>query len=151
MAFPNEAGVSDEDRTMIDAVPALPHIVLAPDGTPALIGTRCGACGAVVEGTRLACPACGARDALATAPFAGAGTIHAHTVVHRSYPGVETPFVAVVVDLDGGGTLRGTLREADPLAPPPDRVALRFVDSGQRDRQGRPFLSYVFVPEGARR
>jgi len=131
-----------------DFIPALPHLRVTPEGA-ALFGTRCGSCNAMVEGERLACPSCGARDTLAFEPFAQTGTVHAHTVVHRSYPGVPTPFVSVIVDLDGGGTLRGTLREIDPLAPLPEpcRVELRFIDAGQTDPQGRPFLCYDFVPE----
>jgi uncharacterized OB-fold protein len=98
----------------------------------------------------MACPACGATDALERVRLGSQGTIHAHTVVHRSYPGVKTPFVSVVVDLDGGGTVRGTLTDVDPLAhlPVDLRVDMVFRDTGQRDKEGRPFLSYFFVPEG---
>ncbi len=130
-------------------VPALPHIRLAADGDHALMGARCGACGAVIEGERLACPACGARGALAPVRLAGAGTIAAHTVVHRSFPGVKAPLVFGVVDLDGGGSVRGTLIDVDPLAalPADQRVSMVFRDSGQRSAAGDPFWCYYFVPE----
>ena len=133
-------------------VPALPHLRMAPDGDHALMGMRCGACGTVIEGDRLACPACGARDALAPVRLGCAGAIAAHTVVHRSFPGVKTPFVFVVVDLDGGGSVRGTLVDVDPLAeiPADQRVEMVFRDTGQADPAGRPFLCYYFTPkEGA--
>lgn len=133
------------------AVPALPHLRIAPDGDHALMGMRCGACGAVIEGDRLACPACGARDALAPCRLGSAGRIAAHTVVHRSFPGVRTPFVFVVVDLDGGGSVRGTLVDVDPLTeiPAGQRVDMVFRDAGQADPAGRPFLCYYFIPQGA--
>jgi len=53
------------------------------------------------------------------------------------------------VDLDGGGSVRATLIEIDPLAPVPAelRVKMVFRDTGQRDAQGRSFLSYFFIPE----
>lgn len=129
--------------------PALPHIFLDPAGRHALLGSRCSACEAVVEGERLACPACGARDTLQPMRFAATGRVHAHTVVHRSFPGVPTPFIAVVVDMDGGGVLRGTLLDVVPDAMPAEqRVALVFRDTGQRDAQDRAFISYYFVPQG---
>lgn len=128
-------------------VPALPYLTIGPDERHVLCGQRCGACGAVIAGERLACPACGGRDRVEPVSLATSGSVHAHTVVYRSYPGVKTPFVAVTVALDGGGTVRGTLTDIDPLAPLPDdmRVEMVFRDTGQRDAQGRRFLSYFFV------
>lgn len=130
------------------AAPALPHLIQTGDGTYALAGTGCRACGVVVEGDRLACPACGETRALERVRLSTRGAVHAHTVVHRSYPGIETPFVAVIVDLDGGATVRGTLVDVDPLATPPARVEMVFRETTQRDADGRPFLCYVFVAEG---
>jgi uncharacterized protein len=77
------------------------------------------------------------------------GTLYSFTIVHRSFPGVSTPFVAAVVDLDGGCALQGTLLgvEADPAKIPfglPVRVVYR--NSGQTAADGRPFHSYYFVP-----
>jgi uncharacterized OB-fold protein len=130
-------------------IPALPHIGLDADGRYRLYGMRCSACGCVVEGERLACPACANRLKLERLPLASTGRVHTNTVVHRSYPGVRTPFVAVIVDLDGGGTVRGTLSDIDPEAELPRdlRVRMVFGDSGQRDPQGRSLLCYCFVPD----
>jgi uncharacterized OB-fold protein len=132
------------------AVPALPHMARAADGRYYLSGTRCDVCGAVVEGDRLGCPACGARR-LRAVPLAQSGRIHTCTLIHRSYPGVPVPFYAAVVDLDGGGSVRGTLTGIDPAQAMPVglRVAMVFGDSGQRDARGRALISYHFVPEGA--
>lgn len=132
-------------------VPALPHILIDPNGDHALMGSRCSSCAAVIEGERLGCPACGERSSLEAVRLFRSGRIAAHTVVYRSYPGAKTPFVSVVVDLDGGGTIRGTLRDFDPLSelPADQRVEMIFRDSGQRNSAGRPFLCYYFVPEGS--
>ena len=129
--------------------PALSHIRLDADSRYRLYGMRCGACGCVVEGERLACPACANRENLEVLPFASTGRVHVHTVVHRSYPGITTPFVAVIVDLDHGGTVRGTLVDIDPrgVIPKDFRVRMVFRDSGQRDPRGQPLLCYCFVPE----
>jgi uncharacterized OB-fold protein len=133
-------------------IPALSHIRLDADSRYRLYGMRCGACGCVVEGERLACPACGNREDMEILPLSCVGRVHVHTVVHRSYPGIPTPFVAVIVDLDHGGTVRGTLADVDPqsVIPKDFRVRMVFRDSGQRDLQGRPLLCYCFVPEEAR-
>ncbi|MGE3690107.1 MAG: Zn-ribbon domain-containing OB-fold protein [Novosphingobium sp.] len=105
----------------------------------------------VIEGERLACPACGARGSLESLALGRSGTVAAHTLVHRSLPGIPTPFFAVVVDLDGGGSVRGTLMGADPNVelPAGQRVAMVFGESGQRNAEGKPFLCYHFVPEGS--
>jgi uncharacterized OB-fold protein len=126
--------------------PALQNLVIDENGAPRLLGSYCSACGETVNRQRIACPACGDRTASSAGTLGGTGTVHVHTVVHRSYPGVATPFVAVVVDLDSGGTLMGTLVDVDPLSPPPGRVELVFRDSGQRTHQGLPFLCYYFIP-----
>ena len=130
-------------------VPALPHIMLTSDGQYRLHGLRCDACACIVEGERLACPRCGNRKSLEIVPLATRGRVHVQTVVHRSFPGVKTPFVAVVVDLDDGATVRGTLADVDPLGEVSQglRVEMVFGDSGQRDPEGRPLVCYCFVPE----
>lgn len=130
--------------------PALPHIALAADGRHSLTGMRCPACGAVVEGQRLACPKCGERKALESVALGTRGSVHTCSLVHRSYPGVAVPFYTVVVDLDGGGTVRGTLRGLAPSNEMPTglRVTMLFGDSGQRDGEGRALISYHFVPTG---
>ncbi len=84
-----------------------------------------------------------------TIQLAERGKLYTYTIVHRSFPGVKTPFVAVVVDLDGGGTLPGTLVDvtADISAISYDMpVEVVYRDSGQRDATGRPFISYYFIP-----
>jgi uncharacterized protein len=141
--------VVDATNTQVEYEPALRNLVIGEGGAPRLLGTYCAACRSTVSEPRIACPACGDRIKIETVALAGFGTVHAHTVVHRSYPGVATPFVAVIVDLDRGGTLMGTLVDIDPLAPPPQRVELVFRDSGQRTREGQPFLCYYFSPAEA--
>lgn len=48
--------------------------------------------------------------------LANTGTVRTFTIVHRAAPGVPTPYVSVVVDLDGGGVVKANLVgvEADP-------------------------------------
>jgi uncharacterized protein len=130
-------------------VPAVGFLHFDEAGGAHLRGARCTDCGAVAPGDRLVCNACGARERMESIRLSESGTVYSYTIVHRSFPGVRTPFIAAIVDLEGGGALQGTLLgvEADPAKVPfglPVRVVYR--DSGQTAPDGRPFHSYYFVP-----
>jgi uncharacterized protein len=122
-------------------------------GVPFLRGSRCDKCNAIAPGDRSVCNACGARDAISPTRLSERGALYTYTIVHRSFPGVKTPFVAVIVDLEGGGALKGTLLNT-PIDPRQIAygmlVRVIFRDTGQCSAEGRPFFSYYFVPiEGA--
>ena len=34
--------------------------------------------------------------------------------MHRSFPGIEVPYVSAIVDLEGGGTIKGNLINIEP-------------------------------------
>jgi uncharacterized OB-fold protein len=132
---------------------ALPFMDVDPDtGEATITGHRCNRCEVVLVGRRAACSACYARGSLQPLVLRTTGRLQNYTIVHRSYPGVKTPFVAAVVDLDGGGVLKGTLRDMDPTAAhlePGAAISVLFDDTGQRDRQGRVLISYYFKGVGA--
>ncbi|MDN7184433.1 OB-fold domain-containing protein [Caballeronia sp. SEWSISQ10-4 2] len=137
------------EASIARVVPAVPFLVVAPDGRAHLVGSRCMDCGAIMPGRRIACAACGARGRLESIQLAESGRLCSYTVVHRSFPGVMTPFVAAIVNLDGGGTLKGTLTDVtpDPRTLPYDMpVEIVYRDSGQKAADGSTFLSYYFVP-----
>lgn len=129
--------------------PAIPQIHLPANGPPELHGVRCVDCGQAYLARPTACPACCSRKPMEEFAMRGDGKLYSWTVIYRSFPGVRTPFVMAVVDMAEGLALRGTLEGVDP-----DPAALRFDlpvrfafrDSGQRDEQGRPYVSFVFVP-----
>jgi hypothetical protein len=41
--------------------------------------------------------------------LSNAGTLYTYSIVCRSFPGIEVPYISAVVDLDGGGTIKGNL------------------------------------------
>lgn len=128
---------------------AVPHIRLGNDSDPYIEGARCNNCHEVFVGARENCPKCGARGGMATVRLRDTGKVHTYSIVHRSFPGVATPFVSAIVALDGGGALQATIRDAPTDAATPLfnlPVRLRFDDSGQRDGAGKAFLAYYFVP-----
>jgi uncharacterized OB-fold protein len=131
-------------------VPSVPYLKIDESGEPYLTGSRCGACGQIFFGERDICARCAARGKMEKIRLGGEGKLYSYTIIHRSFPGVKTPFVAATVDLDEGGTLKGTLLDVEPdPANLSFDMAVRVVfrDSGQKDKDGRPYLNYYFVPK----
>ncbi len=130
------------------------HIALRidADGAAWIEAFRCGECGAVVPESSMACRRCDTRTP--PSPFRAAenGRLYTWSIIERSYPGVAVPFVSAIVDLDGGPTLKGTLRgvaTADLVSGLPVRV--RFDDAGGAvSAEGVPFIGFHFeLAEGA--
>ena len=68
-------------------------------------------------------------------------------MIYRSFPEVPVPYVSCVVDLDGGGTVTGTL--VDVAADPENLsvgmpVELVFRPAPVADEDGNRYLSYFF-------
>lgn len=138
--------------TQADALaprPALPWIRL--DGPePFIEGRLCKACDARTAEAHLACPACGARDSIETYRAPTTGRLHAYSIVKRSYPGVPTPFISAIVDLDDGLTLKGNLVN---VAPEPGAITIGmpvrmvFGDAlGRTDKDGASYVAFFFEP-----
>ncbi len=132
--------------------PVTPFLKIPEAGEPYLEGCRCTACGEVQLGARKVCPKCGARGAMETMRLSDTGRLYNYTVVYRNFPGIEVPFVSAIVDLDGGGVLKGNLVD---IAPDPARlrfdmpVKLVFREAGRTDKAGNRYLSYFFTPAAA--
>jgi uncharacterized OB-fold protein len=135
-----------------DAAPpksVVPFLKVKGEGAPYLAGSKCGKCGEVVVGTRDVCGKCGNRKSLEHIKLANTGKLYNYTVVHRNFPGVPVPFISAIVDLDGGGTLKGNLLEVepDPAKIKFDMpVKVVFRDAGRKDKEGNSYLAYFFVP-----
>jgi uncharacterized OB-fold protein len=78
------------------------------------------------------------------------GSLYVFSIVHRSFPGVEVPYVSAVVDLEGGGTVKGNLINVEPS---PEKIKIGmpvevvFKDAlGRKDREGNSYVSYFFQP-----
>lgn len=131
-------------------LPAVDFLKIPDDGDPYLEGYKCGSCGAVLLGDRPACPKCTTRGSLKPARLANKGKLYAYSIVHRSFPGIDVPYVSAIVDLEGGGTVKGNLVdvEPDPKKIPFDMpVEVVYRDAlGRKDREGNSYLSYFFRP-----
>jgi uncharacterized protein len=135
--------------TVADDTPAIVPFLKRDGGTPFLSGSRCRACGHLFVGDRQTCAKCAARDQMDSVKLAETGKVYVYTVVHRSFPGVETPFVDAIVDLDDGAHLKGTLLG---VSPDPEKipfglpVRVIFREAVPVNKPGKPYLTYAFEP-----
>ena len=98
---------------MTKVLPVVSYLVLDAE-QPHLLGEECDSCGAIFLGRRNACARC-AHAEFRQRRLNSTGTIRSFTIVHRAPPGIATPYVAVVVDHDGGGTAKACLIGVEPL------------------------------------
>jgi uncharacterized OB-fold protein len=93
-----------------------------------LLITRCRSCGWWIHPPRPACRRCRSTD-VGPEAVSGQGTIYTYTVNHQAWaPGLEVPYVLVVVELPEQDGLRITSRLVDPPAEVAvgDPVEVRF-------------------------
>jgi uncharacterized OB-fold protein len=139
-----------KERAVSGPLPVVPFLKIPDGGEPYLEGCVCKRCGATFLGQRSVCAKCSARDQTETRRLSNAGTLHAYSIVHRTFPGVEVPFVSAVVDLEGGGSIKGNLIEVAPdpsMIPFGMPVEVVFKDAlGRKDGDGNTYLSYFFRP-----
>lgn len=113
---------------------------------PALLGSRCAACGTNSFPPRAFCPACLDDGPHAVRPLARTGSVFSYTVVHQAPGGRRTPYVLGLVDLEADAVR--VLAQIDVPAEAA-RIGLRVglvlkqVDSAE----GVPVLNYAFAPE----
>ena len=131
-------------------LPVVEFLKIPDGGEPYLEGHRCRNCGAIFLGARDNCSKCGARDEMEKIRLSNNGEIYAYSIVHRSFPGIDVPYISAIVDLEGGGTVKGNLIDVDP---DPDAihfgmpVEVVFDDAlGRKDSDGNSYLSYFFKP-----
>jgi uncharacterized OB-fold protein len=131
-------------------LPVVEWLKLPEGGAPYLEGHKCQSCGAVFLGERAVCSKCGARGKLSPVRLANTGSLYVYSIVHRSFPGIEVPYVSAIVDLDGGGTVKGNLINIDPdpeKIRPGMPVEVVYKDAlGRKDREGNAYVSYFFQP-----
>jgi uncharacterized OB-fold protein len=130
-------------------LPVVEFLKIPEQGEPYLEGHRCRECGAIFLGERATCAKCGARGRLEPKRLANKGSLYVYSIVHRSFPGIEVPYISAIVDLDGRGTIKGHLIN---IAPDPEKVKMGmpvevvFKTAPTKDREGNEYLTYYFQP-----
>lgn len=131
-------------------LPVVGFLKIPNDGQPYLEGARCDECEAVYTKSQSHCAQCMSRNSLRPYKLGSTGTLHTYSIVRRSFPGIEVPFISAYVDLDGGGALKGNLInvEATPEAIRFGMPVKVIFDEalGRKDREGNSYMSYFFAP-----
>ena len=130
-------------------VPATKFMKVPDSGKAFIEGYKCTKCGAVYLEPHIACARCFDRSGLVTFEASNRGKVHTYTIVHRSFPGIKTPFISVIVDLDDGLVLKGNLEGVEPdpskeIFGMPIRVSFKTLD--QTNKAGAPYVTYFFEP-----
>ncbi len=97
----------------------------------------------------MACAKCGGRDKSESIRLSNKGRLHAYSIIHRAFPGIDVPFISAIADLDGGGTIKTNLIGIDP---DPEKIQLGmdidvvFEVVDRKDAEGNEYLGYFFRP-----
>jgi uncharacterized OB-fold protein len=139
-----EAATASGPRPIVD------FLKIPGSGSPPYLeGHKCRACGAVFLGERATCSSCATTGSLDAIRLSNRGELYVFSIVYRSFPGIEVPYVSAVVDLEGGGTVKGNLIgiEPDPakikMGMP---VEVVYEIAPRKDKEGNEYLTYYFKP-----
>ena len=110
---------------------------------------QCDAAIALADGEQATCGHCGESGLMQPKPLGNNGSLYVYSIVHRSFPGVAVPYVSAIVDLDGGGTVKGNLINIDP---DPEKIRMGmpvevvYQIAPTKDADGNEYLTYYFQP-----
>lgn len=140
--------MTQETATEKKQNPIVPFLRLPEDGgDPYLWGTKCKSCGAVFLGERTACGKCGETDKFGEVRLSDQGEIYVFSVVHQSIPGLESPYVAAIIDLPEGVSVRGNVYGLDPEKPSADwfgKKVKMYAEKIRTDRDGNDVIAAKF-------
>ena len=129
--------------------PVVPFLKIPAAGAPYLEGHKCRECGAIFLGERNTCSKCGKTGSFESKKLSNRGELYVFSIIHRSFPGIEVPYVSAIVDLEGGGTVKGNLVNVDP-DPAKIRMGMPveviYKVAPRKDREGNEYLTYYFQP-----
>ena len=118
-----------------------------PDEPAYLWGVVCKDCGAKFLGARTACGQCGATASFEEARYGDEGEIYVFSVVHQTVPGLEAPYVAAIIDLDDGVTVRANVYGLDATKPSTEwfgKSVKMFTEAVRKDREGNDIVAAKF-------
>ncbi len=130
--------------------PVVSYLKIPEGGDPYLEGQCCKQCGAIFLGERQSCASCGADQQFEPKKLSNNGELYVYSIVHRSFPGIDVPYISAIVDLEGGGTVKGNLINIDP---DPDKVTMGmpveviYQIAPRKDAEGNEYLTYYFQPQ----
>ena len=138
-----------EEAAANGPLPVVSYLKIPDGGDPYLEGQKCKSCGAIFLGERATCSSCGTADQFEPTRLSNQGELYVYSIVHRSFPGIDVPYVSAIVDLEGGGTVKGNLTNIDPT---PESVKMGmpvevvYQIAPRKDADGNEYLTYYFQP-----
>jgi uncharacterized OB-fold protein len=129
--------------------PIVPFLRLGDNGEkPHLVGKKCAQCGAVYIGNRVACSKCTSTGPFNEIRLSDTGTLWVYSIVHQSAPGIPTPYVAAIVDLPEGVSVRCNIIDIEPK---PEKIQfgmpVQMVTKKVReDKDGNDVIAFFFRP-----
>ena len=76
------------------------------------------------------------------------GELHVFTIVHQSAPGIPTPYVAAIVDLPEGVSVRCNIEgvEPDPKNLEFGMAVEMYTEKVHTDREGTDIIAFKYRP-----
>ena len=130
--------------------PILPFLRLGEgaEEKPYLAGSKCKQCGTVYLGARMACSKCFSAEPMEDVKLSDKGELHVFSIVHQSAPGIPVPYVAAIVDLPEGVSVRCNIEgvEPDPKNLQFGMPVEMFTEKVHTDREGNDIIAFKFRP-----
>ncbi|MDO8616434.1 MAG: OB-fold domain-containing protein [Dehalococcoidia bacterium] len=142
--------MAQETATEKKTNPILPFIKIPenyPEEDAYLWGVKCNACGTKFLGERIACGKCGATGNFEEVRYGTEGELYVFAVVHQAMPDVKTPFIAGIIDLDDGVSVRANVYGLDPEKPDHSWFGKRvkmFSEVTGQDRDGNDVVAVKY-------
>jgi uncharacterized OB-fold protein len=146
--FHKEAALADAPAAEKQSKPIVPFLKIPAEGSPYLQGSRCKKCGTTYLGSRMACSKCFSTEAMDDVKLSDRGELHVFSIVHQSAPGIPTPYIAAIVDLPEGVSVRANISGVEP--DPKNLkfgMPVQFVSEKIRtDREGNDVIAFSYKP-----
>jgi uncharacterized OB-fold protein len=74
--------------------------------------------------------------------------VYVWTIIHQATPYVQAPYIAAIVDLDGGGSVNTNIVGIEPK-PENMKFGMKvkmFTEKVSEDREGNSYVAYKFQP-----
>jgi uncharacterized OB-fold protein len=127
-------------------IPIVDYLAL-DDGAPHLVAWEAVGSGALYFDRRNA-DAKGGGTEFKRRKLGTTGKVRSFTIVHRGVPGIPVPYVSVLVDLDGGGTVKASLANtpADPKHVTLGMPVKMTTFAAGTDDDGTEAIAFAFEP-----
>ena len=139
-----------ETQTATQKRPILPFLRIPENSNekPYLVGNKCKKCGAVYLGSRMCCSRCMSTEPMEEIRLSDRGELHVFSIVHQSAPGIPTPYIAAIVDLPEGVSVRANIEgvEPDPKNLTFGMPVEMYTETVHVDKEGNEIVAFKFRP-----